>query len=298
MADDEKPIDDSETPDEVTENDTSETVEDEVVELDDTLAAPKPPPPGPVPDLTPAPEPIITAAPEKQREPSRLEVYFPRKSEGEREAIHVASFPAIMYFWPTIAMFFVCGLLQSWEWVAPGTLGWMAIGTFALNVLVIVQDFDQKKFVILILFLVALGLGAWIVNIKGYVFLQKFLSFLYDLQPTLSTSAYLLFGFMMAILFFWGMLRPLFDYWRLEHNEFVHYIQPFGRDLSIPRSGSTVSKGIPDILEFILTFGGGSLIIRREGEVVATIPHIPFLGRRMKVIEKMLSEQRVTTYDK
>jgi len=92
-------------------------------------------------------------------------------------------------------------------------------------------------------------------------------------------------------------MRPMFNYWKLEHNEFVHYIQPFGRDMSIPRVGSTVSKEIPDILEFILTLGGGSLVIRREGEVVATIPNIPFLGRRMKVIEKMLSEQRVITYD-
>ena len=93
------------------------------------------------------------------------------------------------------------------------------------------------------------------------------------------------------------MMRPLFDYWKLEHNEFVHYIQPFGRDMSIPRMGSTVSKEIPDMLEFFLTYGGGSLVIRRDGEVRARITNIPFLGRRMKIIEKMLSEQRVTTYE-
>ena len=113
----------------------------------------------------------------------------------------------------------------------------------------------------------------------------------------MSTSAYLILAVILTIFFCWGMIRPMFDYWILEHNEFVHYIQPFGRDMSVPRSGSTVSKDIPDILEYILTLGGGSLVIKREGEVVATIPHIPFLGRRMKVIEKMLSEQRVTTYE-
>lgn len=231
------------------------------------------------------------------REPTRMEVYFPRSIEGDRTAIHVASFPSIVYFWPTIAMFYLCGILQSLEWVAPGTLGWMAIGTFALNVLVIVQDFDQKKFIILMLVIVVGGLGAWIVDMKGFEILRNITNYLIDLSPTMSTSAFLLFGVTLTILFLWGMIRPLFDYWRLEHNEFVHYIQPFGRDMSIPRAGSTVSKGIPDILEFILTLGGGSLIIRREGKVVATIPHIPFLGRRMKVIEKMLSEQRVTTYD-
>ena len=83
----------------------------------------------------------------------------------------------------------------------------------------------------------------------------------------------------------------------MSQHEFVHYIQPFGRDMSIPRAGSTVTKQIPDILEFMLTCGGGSLVIKREGRTWAVIPHIPFLGWRMKVIEKMLSETRVTTMD-
>ena len=59
--------------------------------------------------------------------------------------------------------------------------------------------------------------------------------------------------------------------------------------------GSTVSKHIPDILEFLLAFGGGSLVIKRDGQVLAEIQHIPFLGLRMRAIEKMLSETRVTT---
>jgi hypothetical protein len=231
-------------------------------------------------------------------QPSRRDVYFPFSTNANREAILVASFPAIVYFWPAICTFLLCGVLQKIGVFEPGTIGWLAIGMFAFNILVIVQDFDQKKFVILILAIVAMLLSAWIIDMKGMTFLRNIFGFLIDLNPTMSTSAYMLFGGTLLILFSWGMLRPLFDYWRLEHNEFVHYIQPFGRDMSIPRMGSTVSKGVPDILEFILTIGGGSLIIRREGEIVATIPHIPFLGRRMKVIEKMLSEQRVTTYDK
>lgn len=231
------------------------------------------------------------------KEVSRWEVYFPSPGPEDRHAIYIASFPPIVYFWPAILTFFFCGVAQFLGIIADGTLGWITLCVFAFNILVIVQDFDQKKFLILILAIVALGLSAWIINMKGFEFLKNAVKALIDLNPTLSTSAYLLFGAILLILFCWGMLRPMFDYWKLEHNEFVHYIQPFGRDMSIPRVGSTVSKDIPDILEFILTLGGGSLVIRREGEIVATIPNIPFLGRRMKVIEKMLSEQRVTTYD-
>ena len=100
-----------------------------------------------------------------------------------------------------------------------------------------------------------------------------------------------------AVLFLWGLLHPIFNYWRFEHNEFVHFIQPFGRADSIPRAGSTVTKDIPDMLEYILTLGGGSLVIVREGQERARIPDIPFLGWRMKALDKMLSETRVTSVD-
>jgi hypothetical protein len=231
------------------------------------------------------------------KEVSRWEVYFPSPGPEDRHAIYIASFPPIVYFWPAILTFFLCGFAQRFGLIAEGTLGWIAISVFAFNILVIVQDFDQKKFLILVLTIATLGLLTWIINMKGFDFLKNAANTLISLNPNLSTSAYFLFGTVLLILFCWGMMRPMFNYWKLEHNEFVHYIQPFGRDMSIPRVGSTVSKEIPDILEFILTLGGGSLVIRREGEVVATIPNIPFLGRRMKVIEKMLSEQRVITYD-
>ena len=233
------------------------------------------------------------------KEASRWEVYYPSSIQEDRHAIHVASFPPIVYFWPAILAFFFCGIAQGtglFSESVEGTLGWFAIAVFAFNILVIVQDFDQKKFLILILMIVSAGLLVWIIDMKGFEFLRRFARALIELHPTMSTSTYLILAVILTALFLWGMIRPMFDYWVLEHNEFVHYIQPFGRDMSVPRMGSTVSKDIPDILEFILTCGGGSLVIKREGEVIATIPHIPFLGRRMKVIEKMLSEQRVTTY--
>ena len=226
---------------------------------------------------------------------TRWEVYWPRSATTNRKAIYVASFPAIVYFWPATVTFLICGLLQAVGVGSPGTLGWVAVLMFAFNILVIVQDFDQKKFLILVLAIVVIGLGVWIVNMKGLTFIKTFVGFLATVSPEFSTSAYLVLGCILLIFFVWGLIRPMFDYWRIEHNEFVHYIQPFGRDQSIPRQGSTVVKQIPDILEFILTLGGGSLVITREERVWATIPHIPFLGRRMKAIEKMLSETRVTT---
>jgi hypothetical protein len=228
---------------------------------------------------------------------SRREVYWPGSSKTPRHAIYMASFPKIIYLWPTILTFLICGTLQAAAAVPEGTLGWIALLVFGLNILVIVQDFDQKKFLILILAIVVIALLVWIVNMKGMQFLKNWTRAVVGLAPALSTSAYFIFGVMLSLLFLWGLLHPLFNYWRFEHNEFVHFIQPFGRADSIPRAGTTVTKDIPDMLEYILTLGGGSLVIIREGQERARIPDIPFLGRRMKALDKMLSETRVTSMD-
>ncbi len=121
------------------------------------------------------------------------------------------------------------------------------------------------------------GLGGWIGG----------------LELTYSTHVYFVISGFLMLFMLLGMLQPRLDYWRLEPNEFTHYIQPWGRDQSIPRAGSTVAREVPDMLELILTFGGGTLVIRREGQVVARIRHVPFLSRRMIAIERMLGVTRV-----
>lgn len=221
------------------------------------------------------------------------EVYWPGDPDQDREAVPIASFPMIIYFWPTLLTFLVCAVFQRFEWASPNTLGWWAVGVLSFNLMVIVTDLDQKKFVILTLTLALLGLGAWVTTLKDMGLVSGLIAWFGGLEVTMSTHTYFLIFFLFWFFFCLGMLQPRFNYWRLEPNEFVHYIQPFGRDQSIPRLGSTVTREVPDVLELLLAFGGGTLVIQREGEPVARIEHIPFLGRRMAAIEKMLGVTRV-----
>jgi len=219
-------------------------------------------------------------------------VYFPRGVHEDREAVPVASFPMIIYFWPAMLAFLVCGVLQSATSIDPGSLGLWATGLLTFNLLVIVTDLDQKKFVIACLVLALFALGVWISTLKDMGVLEVLGGTLAWLDVTYSTHAYFLIGSTLAALFLVGIVQPRFDYWRFEANEFVHYIQPWGRDQSVPRQGSTVSREVPDVLELLLTFGGGTLLVRREGEIVARIEHVPFLGRRMIALERLLGATR------
>ena len=231
------------------------------------------------------------------RKESIWEVYYPRNVHAEAEAIPIASFPMIIYFWPSMLALLACGTLQSATSIEPSSLGLLAVAIWTFNLLVIVTDLDQKKFVISILLVLLLGAGAWVANLKDIAVVGSVSGWFGGLEVTFSTQAYLLMGVILLILFAAGMVQPRFDYWRFESNEFVHYVQPWGRDQSIPRLGSTVTREVPDMLELILTFGGGTLLVRREGQVVARIEHVPFLSRRMIALERLLGATRVRTVE-
>lgn len=248
------------------------------------------------PRTAPSPERAATPQPATRRE-SPWEVYWPRDLSATRSAIPIASFPPIVYFWPTMIALASGAALQSLGWMGAVGVGWLVTAALTFNLTVIVLDLDQKKFLIACLLGLLLGALGWIAHDKEWAVLSSGATWLASLAPTYSTDALLLLLTAVAGLFLLGMMRPRFDYWRFEPNEFTHYVQPFGRDLSIPRQGSTVSREVPDLLEFFLLFGGGSLVIKREGQVVARIDHIPFLGRRMVALEAMLGVTRVQSQD-
>jgi hypothetical protein len=187
---------------------------------------------------------------------------------------------------------FVCAALQGLG-SDDVIIGWIAVSFLVLNFLALVQDFDQKQFVILVLIVVATLLLGWIAQLYGFPILSTVADWFFGFAPTFSTDAYLIIGLTLGLLFAWGMVTPIFDYWRFEPNEFVHYTQPIGRDMSIARLGCTVYKEVPDVLEFFLLFGGGTLVIARQEQVLATIRRVPFLSRRMETVEHLLSETRV-----
>jgi len=241
-----------------------------------------------------APSAVPAEDPSTLRKESIWEVYYPTRVDEQKQAVPVASFPMIIYFWPSMFVFLLCGILQSFD-VSPTALGWLATSSLAFNLLVIVTDLSQKKFLIAVLLLVVLGLLLYIAGQKEMGFVSSLGGWIGGLELTYSTHTYFVISAFLWFFFFLGMLQPRLDYWRLEPNEFTHYIQPWGRDQSVPRHGTTVTREIPDVLELLLTFGGGTLVMRRENQVVARIEHVPFLNRRMKAIERLLGVTRVQT---
>ena len=224
--------------------------------------------------------------------PSVCDIFFPRNLDIRQDAIYLASFPQIILFWPTILACFLCAMAQQFG-ASPVSVGWCFSCVVFFNFLPFIQDFDQKKFLILVLAVIVAVLGIWIINLYGFSFFKTFGQWVLSFQPSFSNDAFLVMGSILLLFFAWGLIGPLFSYWRLEQNEFVHFTRPIGKDISIARLGCTIYKDVPDVIESFLTFGGGSLIIRKDNQIVASIENVPFLNRRMNAIEDMLSETRV-----
>ena len=89
--------------------------------------------------------------------------------------------------------------------------------------MVIVTGLDQKKSLIAMLAVLAVGLGLWITNLKDTGVVSSLVGWLGSLKVSMSTDAYFV---MFSVFFLVRMIQPRFNYWRLEPNEFVHYIQP------------------------------------------------------------------------
>lgn len=229
---------------------------------------------------------------------STWDVYFPQRHKGTcYEDIRLASFPTIVLFWPMLVALFTAAVLQSSIFKSFGVdsnlVGWSLVVVAFFNFLPLVQDFDFKKFSILVLLIVALILSVWICNLYGLYFFKAIGDFVIGFRPEISADACLVSGTLLLFLISWGLLSPIFSYWKLEQNEFVHYTRPMGKDMSIARIGCTIYKEIPDVIESFLTFGGGSLVIRKDNQILAKIENIPFLRTRMEAIEHMMSETKV-----
>ena len=122
------------------------------------------------------------SAPKKLKKESVWEVYYPSRDRGEREAVPIASFPMIIYFWPTMVTFLLCGLLQGVTRIPETALGFAAAAVWAFNLLVIVTDLDQKKFIIAVLILVLLIVLGWVAHLKHWTFFFELFAWFRGLQ--------------------------------------------------------------------------------------------------------------------
>ena len=229
-----------------------------------------------------------------------------KKSKGDQSdhAIVFHCYPKLLFGWPLI----VIGPL-FWLFAAPGedpaavsgrleVLGWLYLVALVLVVLTISIDLERNHTVFwLFVFLFFFFLGRWLTDAKHFTFFGEIYRFFtdldvqYDRSFALGVSIFLALPY--AVMLFWTRIQHR---WRITHNEFEHYA--WGRaDDSLARGAKRVRSTYPDILEMLLGFGAGTLVVysatgRNE---LRRIPHVPFLPFVRRRINRILELTAVTT---
>lgn len=176
------------------------------------------------------------------------------------------------------------------------TLGWVYLITIFLVILTLSVDVERNFAAFWAVALIALWLATWLLHEKGIPVFTHVYRFFADLDVSyergyaLALSIFLLFPFLGMLL--WSRLNHR---WRITHNEFEHYA--WGRaDDSLARGAKRVRTTYPDLLEFILGMGAGTLhVYSASGQTeLRRIPNVPMLFVLRKRINRILETTQVT----
>jgi hypothetical protein len=175
------------------------------------------------------------------------------------------------------------------------TLGWIYLWVVVLVGIGVDVDRNMAIFwIVLVALLIFLGL--WLRDTRQFTLFGDIYRWFDNLDLRYNRNAGLALSIVMLVPYLVMLLWARFNSrWRITHNEFEHYA--FGKmDDSLGRGAKTIRTNFPDIFEFILGFGAGTLIVfnatgTRE---LRRIPHVMFLPMVRKRLNQILETTAVT----
>ena len=209
------------------------------------------------------------------------------------------SFPKAVFAWPLLLSGLIVLMADASGTGGPWA-GWLQLLCAWLVLFALALDADVAGCTVLVL-LAAIGVffDLWLrlaTGVDAFSYLRNALA---DLVPGASTEAAVLSlvagGFLMA----YAVLRTAYDgRWQVTPNEFQRKVL-FRRHESHARGAKTVQAEFPDLLEWLLGFGAGTLTVRdsRTRRIQERVPHVFFLSSKVKRIERLLELREVMHAD-
>lgn len=200
---------------------------------------------------------------------------------GERQGTQVVTFTSysgLVYCWPIIAVGFLNYFL-FWANAAPATLGWVWLLTILGILIVLGADINRTAafvWILALVLLVVLGLYVnekWEIPVLNTIY-NHFIRLNVRLDPgtARALSELLLVVFVFVILYALLDGRHEISSREIMHRRFLRASE------SWPLTVNRVRMDWPDIMEMVVLFGAGHIvIIDQDRKEVLRIPHIPFL---------------------
>jgi hypothetical protein len=223
-----------------------------------------------------------------------------RSNDSRHEPrVSLWSFPKAVFAWPLAASGLVVigadmlGANGPWA-------GWLQLACALLVLLALAFDADAAGSAVLILLAAVLGFFAlWLRLATDVDLFHSTWTALKNLVPSASTEVAFLSLSTGGFLVLYAVLRAVYDgRWQVTPNEFQRKVT-FRRHESHARGAKTVQAEFPDLLEWMLGFGAGTLTVRdpRTRRVIDRVPHVFFLTSRINRIERLLELREVLHAD-
>lgn len=203
------------------------------------------------------------------------------------ERVVIRSLPKVVFLYPTLLVALVAAAGTYLGWGSASLWGNVFLVAFSLNLVLLAFDFPRTTSLTLLFLIVAVVLGAVLLNQHYSVFpwLERHSR---RLAPEANDQFYLIIAVVLAVIFvIVAIIHTWFDYWEVLSNELIHHHGILGSLERLPAPGITLDKEIVDVFEFLL-LGAGRLVITPAGAgrpiVLDNVPRIDRVEGRIKAV--------------
>jgi hypothetical protein len=204
-----------------------------------------------------------------------------------QERVVIRALPNVVFLYPTLLAAIGAGLGEWQGWDSTELWGRVFLIAFGLNLVVLAFDFPRTTSLTLFFLVVALVLGAVILN-QHEDFFPWLERHSHRLTPSADAQFYAVIAVVLGAIFVGvAVIHTWFDYWEVLSNELIHHHGMLGSLERLPAPGIKLEKEITDVFEFVL-LGAGRLVITPTGEgrpiVLNNVPRINRVEGRIKVV--------------
>lgn len=209
--------------------------------------------------------------------------------------VTIWQFPKAIFTWPLWVLSLLCLILYSLG-VNPEWLAWGQFVMLVGVILTLALDVDIHMLAVVgLLLLIGLFCGLWMTYAFNIAVFQNIYALFRDLDLQFNERTAFLWFILGAMLFVYSFGRVLYDgRWNMTANELQHQIL-FRRRRAFARGAKTVEAEYPDLLEWVLGFGSGTLIIldSRSRQVINRIPNVLALSSKIGKMDRLLELREV-----
>ena len=224
-----------------------------------------------------------------------LPVTLIRGRRGNVDEVTVYSAHPSFFLWVLIAVGFMSAAIVAHAPNWAGFFGWLYVWTLLYFLVTLMYDFSTRKLALWVLIFALLWLASkYVEHLKNVAVLGSVIDYLAGLQPKLDTGTVTVLSWLLLLPWCYSLIHmALNGRKKFTPNEIGEFHFGEGSELT-DRSGLRFRTKYRDVLETILTFGGGDLIaVDNHQNVIKRWDNIIGLFFFWKDLDRVLHQRAV-----